>query len=395
MNNPRVLLSAAGLVLGLVCVSGSAVAATFPRFETHVIGTWGNRLGQTALVDIDQDGDLDWVVGQSGTLSWFEYRGPDDWLRHDLGQGARTDVGGTAFDVDGDGWVDVVTGTGWYRNPRNPRRRAFTFFPTGAISSHDNVAADIDGDGRLDVVACSNDRQHVRLAWYSIPADPRKPWTEHVIGEGIHGGVDPAGVGDLDGDGDADVVRGDVWFENLDGKGTRWQSHATLVPDGGSRVGPFGLCLKTWLIDLDQDGDLDVIQAEADFPDCRVFWFENLGRAASWRFHLISRDSTGQDFHSLAVADFDNDGDPDVFSGGGPLSQRLHASFIWENLDGKGGAWREHLLLSGERCHEARAADVDGDGDIDICTKPWNGSRHLFLRNRLIDTPPPGADRES
>ncbi|MCP5522251.1 MAG: VCBS repeat-containing protein [Verrucomicrobiales bacterium] len=361
-----------------------AYAAGFPAFEPHVMGLWGNSTGQTALADIDQDGDPDWVVGQRGEMVWFEFRGADDWVRHELGKGAKTDVGGAVLDINGDGWLDVIAGTAWYRNPRKPLKKSFKCFPVGTISCHDDVVADVNGDGRLDVIACSNDQANPRLVWYAIPENPEKAWAEYVVGEGIHGGVDPAGFGDLDGDGDLDIVRGDAWFENASGDGKQWRGHPVLIPPGGSRIGQFGLCLKSWVIDLDRDGDLDVIEAEADFEDCRVLWFENRDRGATWQPHLISPESTGQDFHSLAVADFDNDGDPDVFSGGGPLSKALHCCYIWENADGRGGLWKRHNVLTGERCHEAKAADVDGDGDVDICFKPWQGSRHIFLENRLV-----------
>ena len=40
------------------------------------------------------------------------------------------------------------------------------------------------------------------------------------------------------------------------------------------------------------------------------------------------------------------------------------------------------------RCHEAKAADVDGDGDIDICSKPWNGNEHIYLCNMLKEDSP-------
>jgi hypothetical protein len=369
----------------IIAVLSVAACGGMPRFECHEIADVGRSMGQTSLVDIDRDGDLDWVVGQSGKMWWFEYVGPDKWIQHDMGEGARTEVGGCAFDIDGDGWIDQVSGTGWYRNTGKPRTQVFECYDNGAIRCHDNVAADVDGDGKLDVVACSNDKRHVLVTWYKIPDDPRQKWSEHKVGKGIHGGVGPAGVGDLDADGDNDIVRGDVWFENRDSKGTQWAEHAVLTPPGGNRPDRFGLAIKVWVCDLDQDGDLDVVEAEADTVDGRVFWFENADKAASWTCHLISADHTQQDFHSLAVADFDNDGDPDVFSGGGPLSQTTHKSFVWENLDGKAGRWKEHMILEGKRCHEAKAADVDGDGDIDIATKPWNGSLHIYLRNMLVE----------
>lgn len=372
------------LVVALFLPGVTVAADTFPTFQCHEIAQVGQSMGQTSLVDVDKDGDLDWIVGQSGKMWWFEYENPDRWIQHDLGEGARTDVGGCAFDIDGDGWIDQVSGTAWYRNTGKPRTERFERFDNGAISCHDDVAADIDGDGRLDVVACSNHKTHVLLAWYSIPDPPTHKWIEHKVGEGIHGGVDPKGVGDLDGDGDNDIVRGDAWFENADGKGLAWKMHSSLVPLGGSRPDRFGLALKSWVYDLDRDGDNDVVQAEADCTDGRVFWFENVEQGRQWRYRPISPEHTQQDFHSLALADFDNDGDLDVFSGGGPLSTEPHKCFIWENLDGKGGPWKEHLILTGRRCHEAKAADVDGDGDIDICTKPWRGNLHIFLRNTLM-----------
>ncbi|MDZ4783704.1 MAG: VCBS repeat-containing protein [Planctomycetia bacterium] len=388
----RLKMSLTGLttLLGLI---NDRCAAEMPRFEVHPIAAWGNELGQTSLADVDRDGDLDWIVGQHGEMRWYEFRNPKEWIAHEIGAGAKTDVGGTAFDVDGDGWVDQVAGTAWYRNPGNPRDARFEFFQNGAISCHDNVAADLNGDGRLDVVALSNDAAHPILAWYEIPANPRDRWQQRLIGDGIHGGVDPRGVSDLDGDGDQDVVRGNAWFENHDGRGKSWHEHAAFELPGGGRTGPFGLCLKTWVIDLDGDQDLDVVESEADFEDCRVFWFENEGRAKSWTYHPVTAEHTGQDFHALAVADFDGDGDADISSGSGPLTKAAQQrAFIWENRNGHGGAWTEHVICEGIPSHETKAADVDQDGDVDLCTKPWQGNQHYFLRNRLRD-PPPAKDQ--
>jgi len=381
-NKSTDLLAAAGLLL---VVSWSCSAAAMPRFKAHLIMRCGNKMGQSSLVDVDKDGDLDWIAGcRAGDIWWFEYKGPDDWVRHLLGQKAPTDVGGTAFDVDGDGWVDHVCGGAWYRNPTRPRQASFTRYQTGAISTHDNVAADIDGDGRLEVVAMSD---RAGLFWYKIPPDPTGKWQAHKIGPGVHGGIDPKGVADIDGDGDLDVVRSNVWFENLDGKAGQWAQHDNI--DFGQPKAPFPFMTKCWVVDLDTDGDNDIVQAEGDCRSGRLAWHENLdGKGRSFRRHLLA-EKTGQDFHSLAVADFDNDGDPDIFSGGGPMTSNLpHQWFIWENLDGKAGRWARHLILSGKRCHEAKTADVDRDGDIDICSKPWNGDEHIFLENLLIERKP-------
>ena len=107
--------------------------------------------------------------------------------------------------------------------------------------------------------------------------------------------------------------------------------------------------------------------------------------AQNFKFHPISANSTRQDFHSLAVADFDGDGDLDVLSGGGPLSIDPYKLFVWENISADGLVWKEHIILEGQQIHEAVAADVDKDGDIDICSKPWHGELHIYLENKLID----------
>mgnify|MGYP000400551419 CR=1 FL=1 len=357
-------------------------------FQMHEIGRHGKLMGQTALVDVDNDGDLDWIYGLRGELFWYEFQDTKSWVHHKLGSGAKTDVGGCPIDINQDGWMDFMVGNAWYENTGKPKEEAFICHSgIGTLTCHDNIAVDIDGDSKLDIVAISNDPGQKLLMWYETDTVPNKKWRSTQIGEGIHGGIGPKGYGDLDADGDIDIVRGNAWFENTDGKGASWKEHATLIPKGGNRPDKYGLALKSWVIDMDGDGDLDVIEAEADTQNGRVFWFENIDKAKKWAYHVISKEQTGQDFHSLAVADFDNDGDMDIFSGGGPLSTNEIEMYIWENKNGDGSLWIEQPLFKGKMCHEAVAADVDGDGDIDICTKPWNGDDlHLFLENKLIVT---------
>jgi len=373
---------------GVVAACGAAAGA-FPGFTYHRIDNIGSNMGQTALADVDRDGDLDWVCGEAsynqGRIWWWEYQGPDTWVRHDVGKG-NTDVGGTAADLNGDGWMDVFSGSKILLSTGKPRSEPFLEYEVGAISSHDSELADINGDGRVDAIANSD---RTGLFWFEIPADCTQKWTSHTIATAeqhkIHGGVSPKAVGDIDGDGDSDVVTGQAWYENLDDKGLTWKQHKNI--DFGESH-QYGLAVKTWVGDMDGDGDNDFVQAEADHPDARVAWFENDGKG-NWTRHIIRDNGGKQDFHSLAVADFDLDGDWDVFSGGGPLSAKdSHTCCIWENTAGKGGRptpdkWIEHVVAR-KPCHEATAADVDADGDIDICSKPWStGNEHFYLRNML------------
>jgi len=359
-------------------------AAEFPQFKPHEIGKGGTNLSQTSLVDLDKDGDCDWVIGaQNGDIWWFEHAGPDNWIRHRLGEKSPTEAGGTAFDVDGDGWIDQVSGGAWYKNPGDPRTKEFTKYPTGIMTNaHDLVAADIDGCGRLEVVAMSDKNG---LYWYKIPPDPTQPWVPHRIADGVHGAIGPHGIGDLDGDGDLDIVRTNVWYENKDGKGTEWIEHKDF--DFGVAGVRLALTTRSCILDLDKDGDNDVVMAECDCDRGRLAWFENKdGKGRTWVRHIIAE--TDQDLHSLCIADFDADGDLDIFSGGsGPFSKAPPRWIIWENADGKRGEWKEHTLLTGKRCHEAVAGDVDGDGDIDICGKPWAGDFPYIYMENLLKSP--------
>src|SRR5690554_181292 len=355
-----------------------------PKFEVHILGDYGYNLGATALVDVDRDGKLDFVYGQRGTMYWMKYKSPKEWELHTAGTGARTDLGGVPHDVNGDGWIDFVVGDSWFENTGNPEKEEFILHRKNMIGSHDNVIVDIDGDGIKDVVSVSNSGEHNVTAWYKIPEDISQNWDYTRIGDGIHGGVAPYGYGDLNNNGHMDIVRGNVWFENVEGDGKTWKEHK-LVPPGGNRPDRFGLAIKTWVIDMNNDGMPDIVQAEADTQNGRVFWWENKDNGAEFVFHLVSADSTGQDFHSLAIADFNNDGYPDIASGGGPLTPETRKLFIWQNVKGDGSEWEEHLILSGYEVHEFVAADVDGDGDNDIFSKPWKPGQHIYLENKLVD----------
>jgi hypothetical protein len=176
---------------------------------------------QTALIDLDNDGMLEYIVGQQfGTIYWYKIHSPDNWSRHILGEDSPSDVGSCALDVDGDGWIDFVTGGAWYQNSRQVGKpfQHHIFDPT-LSAVHDLIAADVDGDGRLEIITMSDQNN---LRWYKIPVNYTRPWVRHDIAAAVHAGL---AVGDLDNDGDLDLVRTNAWFENASGDGTQWIEH--------------------------------------------------------------------------------------------------------------------------------------------------------------------------
>jgi hypothetical protein len=370
------------ILLGLS--ASSFVDAQFPEFRYYEIGqTDDDLLGQSSLADIDKDGDLDFIVGSSaGTIWWFEYTGSDQWIKHVLGENVFTDKGGVAFDVDGDGWVDQVSGGTWYKNTSKPKEEKFIRYENGAIYAYDNIAGDINGDGKPELFSLSAQEG---LFMYQIPVDPTKKWKKIKIGDGINGGIYPLSIADMDNDKDMDIVRSNVWYENELGDGSKWSIHRTI--SFVQSTGSYAYSSRIYVVDFDKDGDNDIIQAECNIADGKIAWHANKdGKAINWFTHKIDYD-TKQDLHGLCVADFDNDGDLDIFSGGGPMTGDLSKRcFIWENNDGPNDQWIRHEILTEIECIDAVAADVDGDGDIDICGKPWKGDKPYFLKNMLIES---------
>lgn len=355
-------------------------------FKHHVVSTdipadvgWG--YGTPALADFDRDGDLDFAFGaRTDSLYWFEFQEWGTWSRHTIGPMPLRTLGGASMDVDDDGWTDVVIGGYWFENTGGAAPFDLHEFDARIDDEiHDIVIADVNGDGSDDVVV-SGDSEGA--FWYDVPADPTQPWVRHLITtavleheDAIHSGFFPRGVADLDGDADVDIVLPDRWLENEEA-GRRWIEHA--LPSGSR--GPWGLSARSWVTDLDEDGDPDIVMVDSDQTESGAYWLENVGGGPpSFDLHALPITAAGRrgSFHSLAVADLDLDGDLDVFAaeqedqsiapeGAGPRW------FVWEQVDGQPVQFRERIVLDANLGgHDALVGDVDGDGDPDVCSKIW------------------------
>ena len=361
------------------------------RYKHHIIdqGLPEGHYAQTALADLDNDGRLEFVTGQQyGTVFWYKCHTPERWTRHILGVDSPSDVGGCVLDVDSDGWIDYVAGGAWYRNSRDPEKPFDRFVFDGDLTAvHDVVPADIDGDVKAEIITMS-DRNNLR--WYKIPADPTQPWPRFDIGPGVHAGV---AVGDLTGNGSLDIVRTNVWFENVNGDASKWQ----VRPIGPSSPPPpdfqpyFAFdATRAVICDMNGDGKNDIVFTDAEIPGGKIWWMENVdGQGREWRRHNVANGDPVRRgaYHSLYVDDFDGDGDFDIFSCEmeavpGDGTPRW---YIWENVDGKGNQWQEHVIfdvnLGG---HEAQVGDITGRGLPDIIAKPWKPNEENALGGKMF-----------
>jgi len=324
---------------------------TFSRITTGAIVN--ERADSDAPVwgDFDNDGDLDLFVSNwASPVGDFFYRNEGDGTFTKITQGAWvTDSGagiGAAWgDYDNDGYLDLYVVNSEYQNDflyHNNGDGTMTSITNGPLPTSGGGSlgcawADYDGDGDLDLfVANSGPGQPVQKD-VQFRNDGNGVFTRILTGAPTEGGHS-VGVawGDYDNDGDLDLFVTDVFDNNRlyrnDGtNGFVRITEGAIVNDGGSSIS------AAWG-DYDNDGYLDlfIARTRADYTAENNLLYHNEGDGTFSKVTAGAVVNDGGRSFGCAWADFDNDGDLDLFVANGGYSRE--PCFLYRN-DGGTNKW--------------------------------------------------------
>jgi len=355
-----------------------------------------------AAADVNHDGKLDVLAGEV----WYE---APDWKMHEIRKTGKYD-GATgysnsfnnwAYDVNGDGWDDLVcicfpgAPCCWFENPQNKEGHWPRHDIWRSACNESPQFGDLTGDGKPELILSS--QPEGQMGYLEIPAADKvnDMWkfvavsTEKAPGtERFSHGL---GIGDVNRDGRNDVITPQGWWEQpAKLTGEAWSYHPLSLTAPGEPGAPSAADIYAY--DLDLDGDNDLIMSAAHRRG--VWWFENTGSNAEpkYKTHLIEDRYTQT--HALQLVDMNGDGTKDLVTGKrfyahgpkGDIDPQGDVVMYWYEIQRKNGTPPKitpHKIDAGNDTGvgtQFQVIDINGDKRPDIVLSNKKGTNVLLQR---------------